>query len=211
LEYTIRRVQENQEGLTLNRTHQLSAYADDVNIVGGKIDTITKNKEALLDASKKVGLEVNPEKTEYMLMSCSQKMEQKHSIKIVNRSFEDVPKFKYHGTTLSDQNCMHEEVKSRLNFGNACYHSVQSLLSSLLLSKNIKVKIYKTIILPVVLYGCETWSLTLREDHRLRVFEKKVMRIFGPMRDEVTEEWRKLHSGELHNLYSSPDIIRQIK
>jgi hypothetical protein len=81
-----------------------------------------------------------------------------------------------------------------------------------LLSRNAKVKIYKTIILPVVSYGCETWSLTLREEHRLRVFENRVLsRIFGPKRDEVTGEWRKLHSGELHNLYSSPDIIRQIK
>jgi hypothetical protein len=76
----------------------------------------------------------------------------------------------------------------------------------------LKVKIYKTIILPVVLYSCETWSLTLREEQRLRVFENRVLRrIFGPTRDEVTGEWRKLHNRELHNLYSSPDIIRQIK
>jgi hypothetical protein len=81
-----------------------------------------------------------------------------------------------------------------------------------LLSGNIKVKIHKTIILPVVLYGCETWSVTLREEHRLRVFENRVLRgIFGNKGDEVTGEWRKLHSGELHNLYSSSDVIRQIK
>jgi hypothetical protein len=85
-------------------------------------------------------------------------------------------------------------------------------LSSRLLSRNVKVKIYKTIILPVVLYGCETWSLTLRKEHTLRVFENKVLRrILGPKRDEVKGEWRKLHSEELHNLYSSPDIIRQVK
>jgi hypothetical protein len=107
---------------------------------------------------------------------------------------------------------IHEEIRSRLNLGNACYHSVHSLLSSRLLSGNIKVKIYKTIILPVMLYGCETWSLTLREKRRLRVFENRVLRsIFGPKRDEETGEWKKLHSGELHNLYSSPDIIRQMK
>jgi hypothetical protein len=80
-------------------------------------------------------------------------------------------------------------------------------LSSPLLSRNVKVKTYKTIILPVVLYGCETLSLTLREEHRLTVFEKRVLRrIFGLKRDEVTGEWRKLHSEELHNLYSSPNI-----
>jgi hypothetical protein len=87
---------------------------------------------------------------------------QKHSIKIAKRSFKGVAKFKYLGTTLTDKKCMHEEVKSRLNSRRDCYHSIQSLLSSRLLSRNIKVKIYKTIILPVGLYCCETWSLTLR-------------------------------------------------
>jgi hypothetical protein len=78
--------------------------------------------------------------------------------------------------------------------------------------KNLKIRIYKTIILPVVLYGCETWSLTVREEHRLRVFENRVLRrIFGPKTDEVTGEWRKLHNEELRDLYSSPSIIRIIK
>jgi hypothetical protein len=84
-------------------------------------------------------------------------------------------------------------------------------LSSRLLSKNIKIRIYKTIILPVVLYGCETWSLILREENRLRVFENRVLRrIFGPERDEVTGDWRKLHNEELHSLNSQPNIIRMI-
>jgi hypothetical protein len=81
-----------------------------------------------------------------------------------------------------------------------------------LLSKNIKIKIYRTIILPAVLYGCQTWSLTLREEHRLRVFENRVLRkIFGPKRDEVTGEWRRLNNEECNDLYSSPNIIRVIK
>jgi hypothetical protein len=98
-----------------------------------------------------------------MLVSCCKKAGQKHSIKIGNRNFEDVAKFKYLGTTLTDQNCMNEEIKSRLNSGNVCYYSVQSFLSSRLLSRNVKVKIHRNIIPPVVLYGCETWSLTVRE------------------------------------------------
>jgi hypothetical protein len=120
--------------------------------------------------------------------------------------------FKYLGTTLTDKNCMNEEIKSKRNSGNACYHSVQSLLFSHLLSSNVKFKIYITIILPAVLYVCETWHLTLREQHRLRVFENMVVRrIFGPKRGEVTGEWRKFQSEEHHILYSSPNIIRQIK
>jgi hypothetical protein len=136
-------------------------------------------------------------------MSRSQKIGQKRSIKIANRSFEDVAKFQYLGTALTDQNCMQEEIiNSRLNSGNACYRSVHSLLSSCLLSGNVKVKICKTINLPVVLYGCETLSLTLREAHRLRVFEnRELRRIFGLKRDEGKAEWGKLHNGELHNLY----------
>ena len=94
---------------------------------------------------------------------------------------------RYLGTTLTNQNSIAEEIKSRLKSGNACYHSVQNLLSSRLLSKNLKIKIYRTVILPVVLYGCETWSLTLWEERKLRVFENRVLRkIFGPRRDEVT-------------------------
>ena len=86
------------------------------------------------------------------------------------------------------------------------------LLSSRLLSKNLKIKIYRTIILPVVLYGCESWSLTLREERRLQVFENGVLRrIFGPKRDEVTGEWRKLHIEELNDLYYSPNIVQVIK
>ena len=96
--------------------------------------------------------------------------------------------------------------------GNACYYSLEKILSSRLLSKKLKVKICKTIILPVILYGCETWSLTLREEHRLRVFENKVLRkIFGAKKDDITGEWRKLHNAQLHVLYSSPNIIRDLK
>ena len=113
---------------------------------------------------------------------------------------------------LTDQNPIQEEIKSRSKSGNACYHSVQNLLSSRLLSINLKIRVYGTIILTVVLYGCETWSLTLKLERRLTVFEKGVLRTkFGPNRDEVTRGWRKLHNEELNDLYSSPNIVRVIK
>ena len=120
--------------------------------------------------------------------------------------------FKCLGTTLTNKNYIQEEIKSRLKLGNACYYSVQNLLSSSLLSKKLKIKIYRTIILPIVLYGCETWSLKLREELRLRVSENRVLRrVFGPTRDEVTGEWRKLHIEELSDLYSLPNIVRVVK
>jgi len=145
-------------------------------------------------------------------MSRDQNAGRIHTVRIDNSTFERVEDFKYLGTTLTNQNSIAEEIKSRLRSGNACYHSMQNLLSSRLLSKNLKIKIHRTIILPVVLYGCETWSLTLREERKLRVFENVVSRrIFGPRRDEVTGEWRRLHNEELNDLYSSPNIVRVIK
>jgi len=108
-------------------------------------------------------------------------------MKTDNSSIERVEEFKCLGTMLTYKNSIQEEIKSRLKLGNAFYYSVQNLLSSSLLSKELKIKIYRTIILPVVLYGCETWSLILREERRLRVFENRVLRrVFGPKRDEVT-------------------------
>ena len=96
--------------------------------------------------------------------------------------------------------------------GNAYYYSVQNLLSFILLSKKLKIKIYRTIILPIVLYGCETWALTLTEERRFRVFENRVLRrVFGRKRVEVTGEWRKLHSEELSDLYSLSNIVRVVK
>jgi hypothetical protein len=83
--------------------------------------------------------------------------------------------------SLTHENDIHDEIKCRLNSGNACYYSVQNLLSSRLISEKLKIKIHKTVILSVVLYGCETWSLTLREERRLRIFEKRILRkIFVP-------------------------------
>jgi len=140
-----------------------------------------------LVATKETGLEVNAHKTKYMTVFREQNAGRIRSMKMDNSPIERVEEFKYLGTTLASQNSIQEEIKSRLKLGNACYYAVQNLLSSSLLSRTLKIKIYRTIILPVVLCGCETWSLTLREERRLRVFESRVLRrVFGPKRDEVT-------------------------
>ena len=179
---------------------------------GGSIHTLKENAEALVAAASEIGLEVSADKTKCMVMSRDQNSGRIHSVRMDNSAFERVEEFKYVGTTLTNENAIEEEIKSRMRAGNVCYYSVQNLLSSRLLSKNLNIKIHRTIILPVVLYGCETWSLTLWEERRLRVFENKVLRrIFGPRRDEVTGDWRRLHNEELNDLYCSPNIARVIK
>ena len=129
-------------------------------------------------------------------------------MKIDNNSIERVEEFKYLGTTLTNQNSIQEEIKSRLILGMTANIQCRIFFSSSLLSKNLKIKVYRTIILPVVLYGCETLLLRFREEHTLKVFENRVTgRVFGTKRDEVTVEWRKLHN----DLYSLPNIVQVVK
>jgi hypothetical protein len=154
LAYAIRRVQVNQDGMKLNGTHQLLVYADDVNILGASVCIIKKNSEVLVMANKKTGLEANADKTRYKVMSQDQNAGQSHSLKNDNSSFERVEQFKYLVTTLTNQNSIQEEIKSTLRLGNAGYHVVQNRVSSSLLSKKRKIRIYRIITLPIVLYDC---------------------------------------------------------
>ena len=120
--------------------------------------------------------------------------------------------FIYLGTTLTNQNSIQEEIKSRLKLGNACCYSVQNLLSSSLPSKNLKIKIYRTVILPVVLYGCETWSPTLREERRLRVGENRVLRrVFGPKRDEVTGDIPYIYISYIYNIIYIIHLVDNVR
>ena len=165
-------------------------YAD-VNILGRSVYTTTESTDCVVVTSKDIRIEVNVDKTKYMVIPRDQKAGRSHSMKTDNSSFQRVEQFKYLGTNLN-QNSIQEEIKSRSKSWNACDHSVQNLLLFRLLSENMKIKIYRSLILPVALYGRDTWSLTLREESRLRVFENMILRrIFGPKRDEVIGEWKK--------------------
>ena len=149
-------LRKKQDGFKLNDTHQVLVNADDINILGGSLHTVQSKKEIILVGSKETGLEVNADKTKCMVMSRDQNAGHSHNLKIENISFERGEEFKYMGTSLTIQNSIQEEIKSRLKSRNTCYLSVQNLLSSSLLSISIKIMICRNIILPVVLYGCET-------------------------------------------------------
>ena len=140
-----------------------------------------------------------------MIMSRDQNAGRSQYMKINNDSLERVVESKYFGTNLKNQNPFQGEIRSGLNSANTCYNSVKNLLSSNLLSKNLNIKIYWTIILPVVLYGCETWWLTLRGERRLKAFRNWVLRrIFWHRMGEVTVTWNKQHKGEPNDLFYSP-------
>jgi hypothetical protein len=137
-------------------------------------------------------------------MSRNRNAGKNNKIYIPNRPFENVAQFKYLGTTVTNQNLINEEIKNRLNLGDVCNHWFQTLLH-FLLPKAAKIKILKTIILPVILYGCKTCSLKFRREHALMEFENRVLRrISGPKRYEIRRGWRKLHNEGLHKLNSSP-------
>jgi hypothetical protein len=143
----------------LNGTHHLLVFSDDVNLLTDNINTIKKNTETLIDGSKEVGPEVNTEKTKYMSLFRHKIAGQNHDI--ANKCFENLAQFRYLGTTVANENLIQGEIKRIFNLGNSCNHSVQKLLSSRLLTKNIKIRVHKIKILPVVQYGCETWYLII--------------------------------------------------
>jgi hypothetical protein len=187
-EYAIRKIQETQEGLKVSEAHQFLDYADDVNLLG---DSINEGTENLFYVSKEVGRETNVEKTKYVYVAvsspeCKSNSEHKNSEQIVWKCV----KVQIFRDESNKSNLIQEEIKRRLNSGNACHRSAQNFCLLVCCQKKRKIRIYKTIILPGVLYLCGTWSLTLREEHRLRVLMKGVVRrIFGPRRDEVTRGW----------------------
>jgi len=189
----------------LNGLNQLFVYADDVDLIGDDVDALQSNTDVLVEACDEIGLQVNIDKTKCMIRSRNTGNEGNKNIRIRDEVIET---FKYYRAYVISKN----EATDRLISGNACFYSVQKLLTSRFISRKMKLKIYRTVILPVILSGCESWSTTLADEHKLRVFENKVFRkIYGPKRDEMTGKWRRLHNEELHGLYDSLDVVKILK
>ena len=137
-------------------------------MLGENLQTVRKNMEIFIKASKYIGSEVNSENTKYKITSRHQNVIQNQNTVVGNLSFENVEKFRYLRVTVTNTNDIRKQIKLRINVGNACYYSLEEILTSHLLSKKLKVNTDKTIILPVVLYACETWSLTSRDGAQVK-------------------------------------------
>ena len=138
-------------------------------------ETLINNTKILLDKTKELGLQINVEKTEYMVTDRIQNTHNNGNLIVCDKIFERASNFKYLGSILNQTNEIREKLKKRINLGNACFYSVRKLLDSRILSRRLKIRIYRTLILPVVLYGSEAWSLTLQDEKGFRVFENKVL------------------------------------
>lgn len=187
-------MQKSESGLQLNGITQLLTYADDIVLLRDNSETIINNTKTLINKTKELGLQINVKKTKYMVTNRIQNMEiipKCGDLAVRNKIFERISNFMYLGSILNQTNAITGELKKRINLENVCFYSVNKLFDLRLLSRRLKIGIYKTIILPVVLYGCEAMVsyVTRRKDIRIRIFEKKVLRkIFGAKRDEETGE-----------------------
>ncbi|PSN46866.1 hypothetical protein C0J52_13676 [Blattella germanica] len=188
LEHVIKSL-EDKEGVQLNGNHKLLVYADDIVLLGGSEEILNDNMHILRSNTKKLGLEVNVNKTKYMVTRRNVSCNANGQLITNEGNF-------LRRALITNRNEIQKEIKHSDSYHRSFFQ------------KNIKLKIYKTVILPVILYGCETWTLTLRGEKILRVFENKVLRkFFGPKRDEETGEFRRIHNTELKDLYGKPDII----
>ncbi|VVC44605.1 Reverse transcriptase domain [Cinara cedri] len=164
-------------------------------------------------AAEKVGLRVNEEKTKYMVVSRRNGNQvQEEFIEVEEYKFKRVDQFKYLGSIITQDNDIKTEISTRLQSANKCFFGLSKIFRSRAISKNLKVRMYLTLLRPIVLYGAETWPLRKTEERRIAVFERKVLRkMYGAYYDVLANEWRKLHNEEVQSLFQRPDILKEIK
>nr|XP_042906426.1 uncharacterized protein LOC122270970 [Parasteatoda tepidariorum] len=209
LEKCIRDSGLNRGGSIWNRSLQILAYADDIDIIGRSERAVKDAFQALEASAINMGLSINEDKTKFMEFSSST-VNYSEPLQINGHSFEKVKEFKYLGTIINDQNKLKPEIDNRINMANRCFFGLKSQLRSNFISQKTKLKLYKTLILPVLLYGNETWTLNLDVQRPIETFERKILRtIFGAIPEGGC--WRTRYNFELYGLYKHPQIMQIIR
>lgn len=208
LEKVIKDAGINTRGTIFNKSVQILAYADDIDIISRSETDLRAAFLALEEAARKMKLRVNMEKTKYMF--CGKKEHQSETFEIGTFQFQSVKNFSYLGSEIDHQNDINPEIRRRIIAANRCFFGLRPLLKSHLIKRRTKIMLYKTLIKPVLTYASETWTLTMREERTLAIFERKVLRaIFGAVLENNT--WRKRYNFELYKIYREDDIIKSIK
>lgn len=211
LEKIVRDAGIQTRGTIFYKSTQILAYADAINIISRSENDLKKTFLALQNSAVKMGLNINEEKTMCMITNeNSRQRKTEQHIKIHNYIFEKVNNFTYLGAIVNRHNNIQEEINKRILNSNKCYFAMIHLFKSKYLTRTTKVRLYKTLIKPVLTYGSETWVLTEHDKSRLAVFERKILRkVYGPVKENG--EWRLRYNREIYELYNSPDIVTDIK
>lgn len=212
LEAIVRRSQVNTTGTIYQKSVQLLAYADDIDIIGRTKRAVAGAFASIESEATKMGLAVNEDKTKFMLSTRNESQHHRlgQNITMDSYSFEVVKDFVYLGSTITSGNDITAEVKRRITLANRCFFGLRRHLSSKALSQRTKETLYKTLIIPVLLYGAEAWTLKESDEKLLRSFERKILRvIFGPVC--IEGEWRRRFNHELYGLYSDVDLVKKLK
>jgi len=210
LEHMVRRAGVQIQGNIFFKETQLLGFADDIDIIARSRRALEEAFARIEEEGKNVGLFVNESKTKYMLATNKSATNQHQNTKFGQHNFEVVKEFIYLGANINSKNDINVEVKRRITLANRCYFGLQKQLGSKLLSLTSKVLLYKTLILPVLLYGSESWTLPQTSEQELKTFERKILRkIYGPVNDEGY--WRRRYNAELILLYQDVDVIKKIK
>lgn len=200
-----------EKGTIINKSKQSVAYADDIALLARNMSSLKENYIKLEQSAALSGLKINETKTKYMKMSRNETRRNQQNLTIGEYNLEGVNNFEYLGSELNNKNMMSDCIHSRIQAGNRSYYANIKLFKSKIISRNSKLKLYKTLIRPVVTYGAECWSMTTTEENALNIFERKILRkIFGPIR--VSEElWRRRSNTELNELIENATIVKFIK
>lgn len=210
MERIVRAADLRNSGTIFYKSFMLLAYADDIDIIGLNRRAVTAAFSALERESRRLGLVVNEDKTKYMLSTVKEAARIGSHVSVDAYNFEAVNEFVYLGTSITNTNNVSSEIKRRITLANRCYYGLNRQLSSRALSRRTKLSLYKTLILPVLLYGAEAWTMTAADEQSLGTFERKILRkIFGPIC--VDGEYARRMNHQLYELYDDVDLVRRVK